>query len=93
MKYLIIAVLFFSCRKSDFKPTEKVYTSCKDWEGIWWSIDFKDSLVIKLDRQIKDTVCYTGNIQALKPYLKHICPYVWTDDNLIINGHEFRLQH
>ena len=93
MKYLIIVVLFISCRKADFKPTEKGYPTCNDWEGVWWSVDFKDSLVIKFDRQIKDTVYYTGNIPAINPYLKHICPYIWTDDNLIINGYEFRYSH
>lgn len=96
MKKLAFILLLVSCKKEFTKPIQHDIT-CKCWEGIWWSESFKDSLVIKFDKQIKDTVYYKGNIKLFDGYLKHSCPYKWTSDNLILNvngvKYEFRYSH
>jgi hypothetical protein len=99
-KLLIIPILFFSCRKIDYDPkTVDVTKTCNNWQGIWWSVDgsFKDSLVISFDKMIGDTVYYRSNISYFDGYLKHKCPYKFTDDNLIIKkrneSYEFRYNH
>ena len=91
-------VVLASCKKEPLQKTYAYSDPCSDWKGTWASIGgdsvFSDSLVLNVARFERDTVYCSSNILVLKNYVKHKCPYVWTDENIEISarGKKYRFR-
>jgi len=96
MKKLILILFLASCKKDKISPVYSKSFS-KVYEGTWWDISgsIKDSLVVKFDKVINDSVYYYSNVSYLDCCLKHKIDYEMKEENLILNkdGKVFEFRH
>jgi len=93
---LILIFLLAGCKKYD-SPNKQSADVKTIYEGIWWSENYRDSLVIKFKKVEKDSVKYFTNNSIFDSQLTHKIGFEPTDDNLTLmdrsNIYSFRREH
>lgn len=96
---IIIAAILFACQKQAPPIINAVGAGAKltkadaVYQGIWWAEQVPDSLVITVAFIKFDSIYYQSNMPRYNAKLTHVIGFKNNDDNLVLEGRLWRLQH
>ena len=98
MKKLIFCLLLVGCKKTVLidaiaSGAKLTKADAGYYVGTWWSEKSVDSLVIGISFVKSDSVYYTSNMPQFDSELTHVVGFKPKDDNLILDGKVWRIEH